>query len=136
LPYDLALSEHNDLIFAANGDLQGVVGPEHVEQRIRLRIKMVRGSWVYDLNGDLGSNVHGSLGKMYERAATEIPMFVRQALETMEDVVIQDVQLSQPGEGIAEIMVAYQIVEPPGEVIEETQESEVNELAMQLPIEG
>lgn len=94
---------------------------------------MVRGSWVYDRDESLGSHVHSSLSKTYERAIAEISVHVRTALEPMDDVKIQDVQLTQPSEGIAEILVGYFIVEPPGEVIEDTPESEI---AVQIPVEG
>lgn len=139
MAFDLALSEHNDLIFAANRDLLGVGGVELVEQRVKLRIKMERGSWVYDTNQDLGSNVHRALGKVYDLAASEIPTWVRQALEPMEDIQVHEVQLRQPSgdSQLAEIVVSYAILTAPGETTDVGDaESDVSELALQIPVEG
>lgn len=139
MAFDLAISEHNDLIFAANRDLLGVGGVELVEQRIKLRIKMERGSWVYDINQDLGSNVHRALGKVYDLAASEIPTWVRQALEPMEDIQVQEVQMRQPVDNsqLAEIVVSYEILTAPGETTDVGDaDTDVSELALQIPVEG
>lgn len=139
MAFDLALSEHNDLIFAANRDLLGVGGVELVEQRIKLRIKMERGSWVYDINQDLGSNVHRALGKVYDLAASEIPTWVRQALEPMEDIQVHEVQMRQPVDNsqLAEIVISYEILTAPGETTDAGDaDTDVSELALQIPVEG
>lgn len=91
--YDLAVSENGDLMFQANRDLLGVSGAALIEQRIRTRLKIPRGSWTYDDDKSLGSRLHIVLNHDVERAMTEIPVFVREALDEMEDITILDVSL-------------------------------------------
>jgi hypothetical protein len=91
--YDLAVSEYGDLVFQANRDLLGVSGAQLIEQRIRTRLKIPRGSWTYDDEKRLGSRLHIILNHDVERAAAEIPVFVREALDEMEDITINNVSI-------------------------------------------
>jgi hypothetical protein len=45
MSYDLAISEHGDLILAGNRDLGGVSGVDLLNQRIQTRLRLHRGSW-------------------------------------------------------------------------------------------
>ncbi len=103
---DLALSEHNDLIFAANQDLQPVSGIALIDQRIRLRLKIPRGTWVYDTGKTLGSNLHKTLGQKRSRAEAQMMSYVRQALDEMQDITVENVQFEW-AERSVEIKIGY-----------------------------
>lgn len=132
--FDLAISEHGDLIFAANRDLLGVDGTTLIEQRIRTRLKIPRGSWVYDVDQSLGSRIHIVLNHDVERAHSEIPMFVKEALDEMEDVSIGEVQLISDDAGRqVSVYVGYSIETLPDGAGEPSTPNE-DELILSLPL--
>jgi archaellin len=90
MAYDLALSPHGDLIFAGNRDFAGVSGIDLVNQRITIRLTTHRGTWFYDLDGTLGSDLYQTAGKSPD-AALEIDARVRDALREMDDIDIQNI---------------------------------------------
>lgn len=108
MAYDLALSENGDLIFAANRDLQGVSGIALVEQRIRLRLRMMRGQWQFDTEARLGSRLYTLPGKPIEDATPQAQVFVREALRDMDDISIDDVVIESSARGL-EIHVQYHL---------------------------
>lgn len=131
--YDLAISPNNDLIFAANRDLLGVSGYALYEQRIRLRLKIKRGSWVFDVSHTLGSRIDLVLGRTSEQAMSELTAFVHEALADMEDINVARVTLeADPNDTTAStviVKVGYIVAlaedeapfTPPDEQIQEAQ---------------
>jgi len=93
MAWDLALGPTDDLVISSHKDLLGVSGLDLVEQRIRLRLKIVRGSWIYDETGALGSRVASVIGKSSDQAMSELTAYVHEALALMEDIVISNVTL-------------------------------------------
>jgi hypothetical protein len=130
--YDLALSENGDLIFAGNRDFQGVSGTPLIEQRIRTRMKIPRGSWVYDVNQRIGSRIHRALQQPPERAATEIPIYVREALDDMDDVAIGEVHIDAAGRTL-NLVIDYSITTLP-EGAGEPIATESDQLILSLPL--
>lgn len=108
MAYDLALSENGDLIFSGNRDLQGASGTALIEQRMRLRLRMMRGQWQFDLDGRLGSRLYTLSGKSPEDAAAQAQMFVREALREMTEIEVDDVIVEVAGRGL-EIHVQYHL---------------------------
>lgn len=101
MAFDLALSHAHDLIFGPSRDLLGVTGVELDKQRIQVRCKIPRGSFIYDEGGELGSNlilVPRSPGTMQLRLAES---YAHEALDDMEGISIQSVTASMTDEGIA-----------------------------------
>jgi hypothetical protein len=113
--FDLAISSSGDLIIAGNRDLIGIDGTNLIEQRMRLRCKIPRGSWVYDDNQRLGSSLHTILGSNPNRVLPQIAVFVNEALRGMEETQVLDVDLKQEGKQITAI-VTYEPIVPPDEV--------------------
>jgi hypothetical protein len=93
MSYDLALGPTNDLLFGSNRDLLGVDGYAIYEQRIRTRLKIRRGSWVFDTDKTLGSRLDLLYGRISEQAVGEINTFVNEALDDMEDIAVTNVQV-------------------------------------------
>lgn len=91
MAWDLAISEHGDLIFGANRDLAGVSGINLIEQRMKIRLKLQRGSWVFDDTETLGGNLHILIGQAPDKAAQAAPALVREALRPMEEINVDDV---------------------------------------------
>jgi hypothetical protein len=132
MAYDLALASNGDLIFAANRDLLGVSGTPQIEQRISLRIKIPRGSWVYDEDQRLGSRMHRALQQSPDRAMVEIPIIIREALDDMDDIAIGEVQLRENALSI-DIVIDYTIMTLPegaGEPISPT----TDQIILALPL--
>jgi hypothetical protein len=92
MSYDLAIGPSGDLLFAGNMDLLGVSGEDLTNQRIRNRLKIVRGSWVFDTNQTLGSRLDRVLregNNAYEQVVT----FVHEALDEMDDIIVGDISV-------------------------------------------
>jgi hypothetical protein len=92
MPFDLAISEKGDLVVAGNRDLQGTSGNPLVEQRIRLRLQIPRGSWLYDEDKTLGSLAHQIMKSRPDRAY-DLPSIVQEALRPMEDITVHEVEI-------------------------------------------
>jgi len=95
MAFDLAISEFNDLLFMGNNDLALVFGNSLIEQRIRLRLKIIRGSWIYDTSKTLGSDLRQILHETQQSAASKVEPIVRQALLPMKDIRVQSVDVFQ-----------------------------------------
>lgn len=93
MPFDLALDLNGDLMFGSNRDLLGASGDALTAQRIKVRLKVPRGEWVLDSDGTLGSRLELVLRRDPNKAAAEIPIFVDEALNTMDDVEITGVKI-------------------------------------------
>jgi hypothetical protein len=87
MAYDLAISEFGDLVFGANKDLAGTSGVDLIKQRISLRLRLVRGEWVYDEDKTLGSSLHNLFSMSAEQSHTAIEPLVREALRPMDDEI-------------------------------------------------
>lgn len=92
MPWDLALSEHGDFIFAGNRDFAGVSGLDEIEQRMKTRMKVRRGTWVFDTQKTLGSNLFRLIGMPPNQAADSAQVFVREALRGMDEISVTNVQ--------------------------------------------
>lgn len=132
MAFDLALAANGDLVFAANRDWLGVSGTPQIEQRMRLRMKIPRGSWVYDENQRIGSRIHRVLRQTPDRAAVEIPIFVREALDDMNDISIGDVQVTSDGRSIS-VVINYQVTTLPEGAGEPENES-TDQMILSLPL--
>lgn len=124
MPYDLALSEHGDLVIAGNRDLAGISGTDLIEQRMRLRLKIRRGSWLYDDEGDLGSNLEQVTNSEPERAEQSIQNYVQQALEPMEEISVVSITTDYTDLNLT-LSVQYQLTDIEGEAEGEIQELEI-----------
>jgi hypothetical protein len=122
MAYDFVLSPYGDWLFSGNRDILGISGPDQTSQRIRTRLRISRGDWVYDDNGTLGSRIEDTLRLPRERAINEIPLLIRDALEPMPDVIITDVVIEpvKPEDRIMRVHVHYQSRVSPAQVQAET----------------
>lgn len=93
--WDLVWHRHKDLEFSANMDVAIIGGDELLQQRIVLRLIMMRG-WIYDTTGELGSNLHTALDDQMNKDFDALPALVLQALDpisseiTVTDVIIRE----------------------------------------------
>lgn len=98
---DLAIDNNGDLVFAGNRDLLIVEGQEQVEQRIRMRLLMPQGTFVYDSEEMIGSDISGpDLASTLRRLPTDdriyddLALRVQEALAPMEDIMVSDVRIT------------------------------------------
>lgn len=85
--WDLHISAFNDLIFGTKRDFQIVTGDHLLEQRVMLRLRMKRGSWVLDETKDLGGNLDFALRMNMPTAIDELELLVAEALEPISDEI-------------------------------------------------
>jgi phage baseplate assembly protein W len=125
MSYDLALSEHGDFIIAGNRDLAGVSGTDLIDQRIRTRLKIPRGSWVYDNDGTFGSNLYAGISQDPAVVQERADSVVHEALSDMTEIVVVATTVEFT-DNAAVLTVHYQVVD------EELEETEGNVRAMQM----
>lgn len=115
MSWDLQISRLNDLMFGPSRDWQTITGDSLLQQRVMLRLKMQRGSWILDDTKDLGSNFIFAL-RMGQPAAMEaLDSLVAEALEPISDeIAIAEVQ-AKPNEydvRAVDLLVRYQKIIP------------------------
>lgn len=108
MSFDLAISDHGDLIVTGHHDLAGKSGTDLIEQRMMIRLKLMRGSWIYDDDKTLGSDLHNLTGVPLDKAAATIPAYAREALRAIDDISIQDIQVTISGHN-AILVVFYRV---------------------------
>lgn len=109
MSFDLAIATNGDLILSASRDLQGATGIAIIEQRIRLRLQLNRGAWIYDSRGKLGSNLNELFGLEPEIAAQRVVPLVREALRPMEEIEVEDV-IASPGVSEITVIIYYRLL--------------------------
>jgi hypothetical protein len=116
VPWDFKISEHNDLLFGPGRDWQPVTGEALLQQRIMLRLRMKRGSWILDDTGALGGNLDFALQMQQPAALEELDTLVAEALEPMSDeIIVADIEVKPSEHDVhaVDLLVKYQRVLPP-----------------------
>jgi phage gp46-like protein len=116
VPWDLQISNFSDIVFGPSRDWQPITGEDLLKQRIMLRLRMQRGSWILDDTHDLGSNLHLSLRMQQPIALEELDTLVAEALEPMSDeITISDIEVkpSETDERAVDLLVKFRRVLPP-----------------------
>lgn len=111
MPWDIALdAETGDWLFGPTRDLIGVTGPELDKQRIMVRTKIPRGSFIYDDDGTLGSFLYLIPRGSTESDISDARSYVHEALASMEGISITDIEVGY-GEtsGQLEIHVKFEV---------------------------
>jgi phage baseplate assembly protein W len=119
LARDLAIDYNTgDLIIAPTKDLDLRTGSGTIEQRIRVRLKVWGGEW--DINPTLGSRLYDVIRMPNWRAVNEIELAVREALEPMEDITIQNVrvELDEDDARVASLAITYASLDPGNELVD------------------
>lgn len=131
MPFDLLLSEHGDLVFSAIRDFQGIAGVGQVNQRIRTRLKVPVGSWVYDENGTFGSQLHTLINSNPNEAQARAEAYVREALRPMDEISVDHVELDTSS-GDMIVNVYYRFIGESSEFAE----SDFGTLILTIPLGG
>lgn len=111
MPVDLAIDHVvGDLIVSPSSDVAIVSAQYEVAQRVWVHLKVARGTW--DIDPNLGSTLHDVLRLTVERAVTQLPLAVKEALSGIEDVQVDDVVASpsQTDPRSVDFTVTYSIV--------------------------
>jgi phage gp46-like protein len=113
---DLAIDFNTgDLILSPHHDVARRVGVDTVQQRIRVRLRVRQGEWPLDpTGGSLGSRLFEALRYPQWRAESEVPLIVREALAPMDDIIVDDVQVSISGPRSIKVVILFSMVEPGG----------------------
>lgn len=121
MPWDLAISQHGDLVFSGGRDWQFVDGQQLMNQRIINRLRIKRGSWIFNRDSTLGSELDSSLGRASSQQLENIPHMVSDALEPIKDEInINDVSVTTDELGGVFIALSYSMIIPdlPDEVVD------------------
>lgn len=111
MAFDLAISGNGDLIISGARDLQGVSGVPLLEQRMLIRLRIARGSWIYDTDGSLGSTLFSLLHESPDEVSDRAPAIVREALRGMEnEISIDDVEASVVDDSLV-LVIGYRVAE-------------------------
>lgn len=100
-----------DLISSPSGDFLLVSDLSEIEQRMRLHLRIVRGS--YALQPTIGSTLTSLTRQPITVAVTQVPLVVKEALSRMEEIQVQDVAASVSAEDPRKIefTVVYAVVD-------------------------
>ena len=94
MPWDFMRdSQTGDWWFSGNMDYSGVTGDMLIQQRVSINLKIPRGSFVYDSAKTLGSRLYDLLQSDFERGLRDAPDIIREALEGMDDISIDEIQV-------------------------------------------
>lgn len=131
--FDLAFDKPTcDWLLNANIDLKSIRGDDVVKQRIYTRLRIPRG-WINDpTNGTLGSRLKQAARGQRDRAITEIPLYVEEALDPMPDVTILDVEVTEITNDSVFVMVTYRSHDP-GDPRPVTQQAS-DTISIELPV--
>jgi len=132
VPYDIAISNNGDLIMSASRDLAGITGTPLIEQRIRMRLRLHRGSWKYDFEQNLGSQLYTLAGTPAENASAYCDAYVREALADMEEITVVEVQTIPTTEDLTLIIVYDQNVTADDQVV--PTDSQLEQLTVSIPV--
>ena len=97
--FDLAIDPNGDLVFAGNLDLQGATGDQVAEQRVIIRLKIPRGSWIYDIDGTLGSQLREIIRNARSYSVDRARTYVMDALKDAGDIAVSDVEITPNANG-------------------------------------
>lgn len=116
---DLAIDYNTgDLIIAPTKDLDLRTGQGTIEQRIRVRLKVWHGEW--DIIPTLGSRLYDVIRMPNWRAVNEVELAVREALEPMGDITVQDVAVSldEDDPRVVLLAITYASLEPGNDLVD------------------
>jgi phage gp46-like protein len=115
MAWDLQISNLSDLMYGPGRDFQTITGDALLQQRIMLRLRMTRGSWILDDTKSLGSNLNFALRMGQPAALEELDTLVHEALEPISDEIsIAEIQVkpSETDVNAIDLLVRYQKVVP------------------------
>lgn len=135
MAWDMQLeSVTGDLVFSPARDYAGVSGEEILRQRISIRCKIPRGTYLYDETGQLGSTLHliprsPSVGQLHAAEAA-----VMEALAPMSDEInIINVEVRKTEDNKLQIDVNFQpVLSDPDVPIYETSSPDVDAVSVTL----
>jgi len=139
MAWDIQLeSETGDLVFSPARDYAGVSGEQILRQRISIRCKIPKGTYMYDVDGTLGSTLH-----LVPRASSEIQLqnaqaAVMDALAPMSDEIdVQDVQVEKKPNNTLQVNVVFQPVttDPDVPTIDSTRLAETDTTSVNVAME-
>lgn len=106
MSWDIALDpDTGDFMFSPTRDLIGVSGPELDRQRIIIRSKIPRGSFMYDESRTLGSYLHLIARNPTPSQVSDAKTYILEALNDADGISVQsvDMEVNNAGQLIARI---------------------------------
>lgn len=79
-------------------DLAGVEAEQLIQQRVHVRLKVIRGTFMYDRTGTLGSRLVNLLNLDVPHGVEQIESIIREALAPMQDITITGITVNYAGD--------------------------------------
>jgi hypothetical protein len=137
MSWDFAIEPRSgDFIFSGSGDIMSVEAEALDSQRVGIRLRIHRGTFVYDEEDALGSNLHTALRYSVERAQNEIPAIVNEALEPMRDIKVMDVQVAISEDDPSQIATVVRFQKNLSAVDADELDDDIEELTVVVPLSG
>lgn len=89
--------ETRDWVFSASRDYANVDGMDLVRQRVMTRLFIERGTFIYDVHGDLGSRAWELLRFPHWKSEEQMNITIQEALAPMDDVEVAEIDIWSPG---------------------------------------
>jgi hypothetical protein len=114
-----------DWVFAGNGDVAGISGYQLTQQRVQINLKIPRGTFIYDVDKVLGSRLYDLIRHDIERGVRDMPDVIREALENMSDITVDEIQTAQNGNSVIVKIIYHANIPVLSGVITDTQSIEL-----------
>lgn len=100
MSFDLALDPNTgDFMFGPTHDLAGITGEKLASQRMTIRAKIPRGSFIYDQDGTLGSFLYLISRNPSSSQLRDARSSLQEALADMDGVEINDINVNTDESG-------------------------------------
>lgn len=124
--WDLALSEHGDLMISGHGDLLGKSGVDLIEQRMLIRLRVLRGGWIYDTAKNFGSNLRRLIGTPPADAEVTATALVREALRDIDEITVEDVTATPQADRGILLVIYYRLRDTANGFVETGEERQLS----------
>lgn len=128
MSWDLAISAAGDLVFSPgdivfseSADLSGISGIDLVEQRMILRLKVERGSWVYDEDLSFGSQLTKLMSMTPTTGMVQVDAYVREALREITEIQVDAVNVSLDGSSLV-LIIDYHVTDETASLTDENEQ--------------
>jgi hypothetical protein len=138
LAWDIQIeNEVGDIVFTPAHDIAGVGGEALLRQRVSMRCKIPRGTYLYDTDGDLGSDLH-LVPRSPSPAQQEMARAaITEALEPMRDeIVIRDIEITVTEQNQLQVNVVFSPISTDADVPTiDTSSDDIDAISVTIPQE-
>lgn len=137
MPWDIQQEgETGDVVFTPTHDLAGISSEGLLKQRVIMRCRVRRGTWLYDLDGNFGSNLLQVTRSPSRSQIDATRAAVIEALEPMSDEIkIHSVDVVKKDESAIQVTVNFSAIstDPDVPTVESLSTVEFDAISVTIP---